>query len=220
MADVSARTPIFSRGSTVLDYWLAHAEGLTIQPSGARVEEVVVVAPVGRAQSLIVRSRMMRRRKEIPAGSIAAVEPASGHLLLDAAEPGAGLRLPRPSQERIAAARAHAAGAARSTHAGTSSAVTWLQPRAIQATTTIVRHGRVAAARTAAGAAWLTPRVATTTRRATAAGARWTLAIGVILARGAVRAARGLERTTAAVADRVRMAVEARRAPQRRAPDE
>ena len=39
MADVSAHTPIFSRGSTVLDYWLAHAEGLTIQPLGVRVEE-------------------------------------------------------------------------------------------------------------------------------------------------------------------------------------
>src|SRR5437764_12951984 len=66
MADMSARTPIFSRGSSVLDYWLAHAEGLTIQPLGARVEEVVVVAPVGRAESLIVRSRVTRRRRAIP----------------------------------------------------------------------------------------------------------------------------------------------------------
>ena len=75
MADVSARTPIFSRGSTVLDYWLAHAEGMTIQPLGARVEEVVVVAPVGRAETLVVRSRLTRRRKRIPADAIAAVAP-------------------------------------------------------------------------------------------------------------------------------------------------
>ncbi len=37
----SARTPSFSRGSRVLDYWLAHAEGLTVQPTGAVVEKVV-----------------------------------------------------------------------------------------------------------------------------------------------------------------------------------
>ena len=57
MADVSAHAPIFRRGSAVLDYWLVHAEGLTVQPLGARVEEVVVAAPVGRAEALIVRSR-------------------------------------------------------------------------------------------------------------------------------------------------------------------
>ena len=99
MADVSAHTPIFSRGSTVLDYWLAHAEGLTIQPLGARVEEVVVVAPVGRAESLVVRSRVTRRRKRIPADAIAAVAPSTGDLLLDPPEPRAPFdsRAPRPS---------------------------------------------------------------------------------------------------------------------------
>ena len=97
MADVSAHTPIFSRGSTVLDYWLAHAEGLTIQPLGARVEEVVVVAPVGRAESLVVRSRVTRRRRTIPAASIAAVAPSTGDLLLDAPEPRAPFKVPRPS---------------------------------------------------------------------------------------------------------------------------
>src|SRR6185295_5792004 len=99
MADVSARTPIFSRGSTVLDYWLVHAEGLTVQPLGARVEEVVVTAPAGRAEALIVRSRVTHRRKSIPAESIAAVEPSAGELLLDSAAVGSGLRLPRPSPE-------------------------------------------------------------------------------------------------------------------------
>ena len=42
MANGTAQPRTFSRGSTVLDYWLAHAEGLTVQPLGARVEEVVV----------------------------------------------------------------------------------------------------------------------------------------------------------------------------------
>jgi len=42
-----------------------------VQPLGARVEEVVVTPPVGRAEALIVRSRMTRRRRKIPADSIA-----------------------------------------------------------------------------------------------------------------------------------------------------
>ena len=52
MTDVSTEAPVFVRGSTVLDYWLAHAEGLTVHPSGARVEEVVARAPVGRPETL------------------------------------------------------------------------------------------------------------------------------------------------------------------------
>src|SRR3954468_17775452 len=139
MADVSARTPIFSRGSTVLDYWLAHSEGMTIQPLGARVEEVVVVAPVGRAETLVVRSRLTRRRKTIPADAIAAVAPSTGDLLLDAPEPRAPFKLPRPSPERIAAARAHAAGSMERTQAGTRSAVAWAQPRAARAGETSAR---------------------------------------------------------------------------------
>src|SRR3954462_9651435 len=99
MPDVSAPPAVFPRGSTVLDYWLAHAEGLTVQPLGARVEEGVVTPPIGRAEALIVRSRLTRRRREIPAASIAAVEPSAGNLLLDADAVGPGLHIPRPSPE-------------------------------------------------------------------------------------------------------------------------
>ena len=110
---VTARTsPVFSRGSSVLAYWLAHAEGLVVQPLGARVERVVVTEPVGHAESLIVRSRMTRRRREIPAAAIAAVEPAAGTLLLDV-EP----RRRTPSR-RVARTRAQTARGAR-----------WLAPR-------------------------------------------------------------------------------------------
>ena len=160
MADVSAHTPIFSRGSTVLDYWLAHAEGLTIQPLGARVEEVVVVAPVGRAESLVVRSRVTRRRKLIPAAAIAAVTPSTGDLLLDTPPPRAPFKVPRPSPERIAAARAHAAGSVQRTQAGTRSAGAWLRPHATRAGETSARYGRLTAAGAAAGLAWLGPRIA------------------------------------------------------------
>src|SRR3954464_14740402 len=107
MANVPARTLTFPRGSAVLDYWLAHAEGLTIQPLGARVEEVVVVAPIGRAESLVVRPRLPPRRRRTPADAIAAVAPSTGDLLLDAPtpKPRTPFKVPRPSPEQIAAAR-------------------------------------------------------------------------------------------------------------------
>lgn len=207
MADVSARTPIFSRGSTVLDYWLVHAEGLTIQPLGARVEEVVVTAPIGHAESLVVRSRVTRRRKTIPADAIAAVSPSAGELLLDAPVPKPKREFPRPSPERIAAARALAAGSARRTQAGTSSAVAWTKPRAEQAGASTARFGRLIVAGAVAGAAavlaWLWPRCVEF--------AQMTVLGGVLVARGAVRVARELERATAAGVHRGRASLEARR---------
>ena len=218
MADVSARTPIFSRGSTVLDYWLAHAEGLTIQPLGARVEEVVVVAPIGRAESLVVRSRLTRRRRMNPADAIAAVAPSTGDLLLDAPapKPRAPFKVPRPSPEQIAAARAYAVSSAQRTQAGTSSAVGWLRPRAAHAGGTTARYGRAAAAGAAAGAAsglaWLRPRIVE--------GVRLTVEGAVLVARGTLYAAHRLERATAAGVTHGRASIEARRARQHDPPDD
>jgi len=224
MADVSAPTTIFSRESAVLDYWLVHAEGLTIQPLGARVEEVVVTAPVGHAEALIVRSRMTRRRKAIPAASIVAVEPSAGQLLMDAPEE-TGLRLHAPhiSPERIAAARvnaqrgqqlarAHAAGGARLLRTGTVATLSWLRPRAVQVSKATAQHSRLAAAHTTRGVVWLTPRVVAGARSAGAAAARLTLMVAVITARGVARTARELERATALAAERGRASLEARRA--------
>jgi hypothetical protein len=231
MADVSTQTPIFSRGSAVLDYWLVHAEGLTVQPLGARVEEVVVVAPVGRAEALIVRSRVTRRRRSIPADSIAAVEPSAGELLLDAREETAPrLRAPRLSPEQIAAARAGATRGRRvaraqatralsSTRAGTVATLSWLRPRALVVGATTARLSRRAAAATATGIAWLAPRLAAAARAAAATTARVTLAAAVILARGLARMARELERATASAAEHGRLALEARRARRERERD-
>jgi hypothetical protein len=175
MANPTAQPRTFSRGSTVLDYWLAHAEGLTVQPLGARVEEVVVTPPVGRAEALIVRSRMTRRRRKIPADSIAAVEPSAGNLLLDADAASQGMHIPRPSPERIAAARAGAqrsgryartqvSDAARATGTGTLGAYAWARPKAASA-----------GAKTALGVTWLAPRVAHGARIAATTAARATL---------------------------------------------
>jgi hypothetical protein len=229
MADVSAHTPVFVRGSTVLAYWLAHAEGLTVQPSGARVEEVVATPPVGRPETLIVRSRMMRRRKEIPADSIAAVDPSSGHLLLDDTAGGSPLRIPRPTPEQLAGARVTAArggrmaqagavGAARLTGAGSRSALTWLRPRVVQAGLATSRLTRLAVARTATGARWLAPRISTVARTCGAVAVRFALATAALLARGAARAARGAEHGASLTAARSRASLEARRARQARRP--
>lgn len=191
MANVSAHTPSFARGSPVLDYWLVHAEGLTVQPIGARVEEVVVAASAGRAEALIVRSRMTRRRKAIPAELIAAVEPTTGQLLLDARDERAS-RFQRTRGVVVAA-------------------LSWLRPRASHVGATTAHRSRVAAARTAAGAAWLAPRLGAGSRTAGAAAARFAITVAVILARGVARSARELERATALAAERGRASLEARR---------
>jgi hypothetical protein len=224
MTDVSAPTPTFSRGSAVLDYWLVHAEGLTIQPLGARVEEVVVAAPVGHAEALIVRSRMTRRRKTIPAASIVAVEPSAGRLLMPAQTAAApGLRARHLSPERIEAvrinagrgqrfARVHAAGGLRSMRIGSVATLSWLRPRAVRFGKSTARQGGLAAVHTARGVAWLTPRVVARARTAGSTAARLTLTVAVIVARGVARTARELERVTALAAEHGRASLEAHRA--------
>jgi hypothetical protein len=193
MAETPARTRTFVRGSTVLDYWLAHAEGFTVQPLGARVERVVAAVPVGRADVLIVRSRRMRRRMSIPAASIAAVEPSSGHLLLDVGETPH-----RGSSTRLALT------GWRSARAGTGSAVAWLGPRVARTRASSARRARAAAARTSHGAAWLAPRVGRGAKAGGLAFARYVLAGTLLAAQGAVWAGRGLQRGAAGAATRAR----------------
>src|SRR3954453_12332790 len=170
MANVSARPHVFSRGSTVLDYWLAHAEGLTVQPLGARVAEALTPPPAGRAEALIVRSPMTRRRKKIPADSIAAVEPSAGNLLLDGAADTSSLHVPRPSPERIAAARAGAERGGRyaRTHAAAAAYATGVGAR--RGGRSARRHTATAARATGAGTrsavAWARPRAARGGRQA------------------------------------------------------
>jgi hypothetical protein len=225
MADVSAPPAVFPRG-TVLDYWLVHAEGMTVQPLGARVEEVVVTPPVGRAESLIVRSRMTRRRKEIPAARIAAVEPSTGKLLLEPAPRRAPVRIPHPSRGQIAAAgttarrggrvaRTQVTAATRVTRAGTVTAFVWLRPRAVRAGTSASRYTRTAAVHTGRGTAWVAPRVARRARAAAVATTRYALAGALLIARGGALAARELERSLAEALAYGRALVAARRARRR-----
>jgi hypothetical protein len=167
---------------------------------------------------------MTRRRKSIPAASIIAVEPSAGRLLMAAqTATRPGLRTPRLSPERIAAARinagrgrrfarAHAAGVLCSMRTGSVATFSWLRPRAVHVSKSTARHSHVAAVQTARGAVWLTPRVVAGARTAGSTTARLTLTAAAIVARGLARTARELERVTASAAQRGRASLEARRA--------
>ena len=177
MGDATIDQPVFARGSAVLDYWLVHAEGLTVEPLGARVGEVVMAAPAGRPARLIVRSPRTRRRRTIDAGAISAVEPAGGTLLLDTVD---------TRGERARVARASAVRFSRSAAAGTAAAAAWTRPRAARAASTAARH-------VALGTRWLAPRVVASSRFAVATAGSFALAAAVITARAAARAAHYVE---------------------------
>jgi len=195
MANAPAHAPIFPRGSTVLEYWLVHAEGLTVQPLGARVEKVVVAAPEGRAESLVVRSGVTRRRTRIPADAIAAVHPSAGELLLDpaAAPQRQQVNVPRPSPDQLV-------NVARRTQRGTESAVAWARPRVVSA-----------ADATGRGIAWLTPRVVSGVRTAGHVSVQFAIAVAIVITRVAAHVAR----VTADAVAQGRASLEERRARER-----
>src|SRR5512142_922073 len=77
---------LFGRGDSVLEYWLAHAEGFRVR-SGSflreRVEEVVLEPGSGRAGALVLCSPLLGRRRTVPAFAVAASEPRTKTLVLD-----------------------------------------------------------------------------------------------------------------------------------------
>lgn len=147
MRGAAAQAPVFSRGSNVLEYWLLHAEGLVVRPLGARVEEVIAPAPFDRAETLIVRSRMRRRKIAIPARAVSAVEPAAGVLLLDrSATP------PRRRELGWKLFRGHVRETVSAAVVTCRRGARWSGPR-------MRRAAELAARRTVAGGRWLAPRL-------------------------------------------------------------
>jgi hypothetical protein len=161
---------LFTRGTAVFEYWLAHPEGLTVRPLNARVEHAVGAAPFGPASAVVVRAPSGRTRR-IPAHRLVAVDPAKAELFLD----GAGGN--DPVHDRVVRAAAWTAPRVRTGARAFGRAVAvsarWLAPRARAAAI-------LAARRTHAGARWLTPRVVAGCRR----GAGYVRSTTIVASRG------------------------------------
>ena len=87
---------MFGRGSNVLEYWLANAEGFVVRSKGSRVGVVsrVVVDPVrGRASALVLSSRFLHRHRVVLAQAVEAVDPEARLFELEVHE-----KAPRPSR--------------------------------------------------------------------------------------------------------------------------
>ena len=144
---------VFGRGSNVLEYWLAHAEGFDVvsrRKPRHRVDHVIVDRQVGAASVLVVRRRRGRRTRVIPVSAIAAVDPFE--------------RLLYVTPKRRARTAAH--GAYRAQQA----AVTWAHPRLVE-TARLTHRGSVRAG------TWLRPRIVAASRATTLAAARFAAAV-------------------------------------------
>jgi hypothetical protein len=87
---------VFSRGSNVLEYWLARAEGFGVRASGTRVgvvEEVVLDPARGKATALVLSSRFLHRRRVVLARTVETVDPEARLFELEVEE-----RVPQPSR--------------------------------------------------------------------------------------------------------------------------
>lgn len=114
----------FARGSRVLDYWLAHAEGFHVRGGllrRSRVEAVRVDPWSGRARSLVLRS-LLHRRSDVPAEAVVEVDPFERTLVVGSEQRRRRRSVPRVAVPRprvpagaasVAAALAHAASRVR-----------------------------------------------------------------------------------------------------------
>jgi hypothetical protein len=87
---------VFGRGSNVLEYWLARAEGFHVRARGARlgvVEDVVLDPARGTASALVLSSRFLHRRRVVLAGAVEAVDPEARLFELEVEE-----HVPQPSR--------------------------------------------------------------------------------------------------------------------------
>jgi hypothetical protein len=123
---------VFPRGSHVLEYWLAHAEGFTLRSHGP-VERVIVEPLYGRATALVVRTGRLRRREVVSAALVRAVDPTARVLELDEpakapSGPGAATRMRAWVGPLLHAATPRRAWLAPGRRA-TSRSRAWLAPR-------------------------------------------------------------------------------------------
>jgi hypothetical protein len=76
---------VFRRGSHVIEYWLAHAEGFEVSSRASHlgvVEDVRLERADGHARELVIRTPVLHRRRRLAADAFAAVDPARRRLEL------------------------------------------------------------------------------------------------------------------------------------------
>jgi hypothetical protein len=185
---------LFPRGSNVLEYWLARAEGFTVVPLGGRVERVVAAAPSGRAAKLVVRLRSQRLRT-IDADSVEYVDPAE-QLLVLAQRPSAAQRQRALAEARVVGRGVRRAGGASA--AGAAAAATWARPRAHAAAVASARATRTGTNRAVAATRWLAPRLVDAARIALIVGASLAFAAARLAVAGAREGRRALHARVAA----------------------
>jgi hypothetical protein len=172
---------VFRRGSNVLEYWLAHAEGFEVasrRVRPARVERVVVDPVRGHATGLIVRSFGVgrSRRRIVTADAVVAVDPFLRTLHLahsPRAFPPAGTRAASMLVAGAGRTRPIVARLPPLVSAAASAARAWTAPRLKQTISIAQRYGRELGLRIGAGAAWLRPRLRIL------AGAAWLALVGL-----------------------------------------
>jgi hypothetical protein len=178
---VVERPVVFRRGSNVLEYWLAHAEGFEVASGTgrrARVESVYVDPVRGHATGLVVRSSGVGRshRRLLAADTVVAVDPflRTLHLARPSTEqPPAGMRAASLVVAAADRSRRTLAPLPPAVSAGARAGYAWSAPRLRQASSTAARFGLKLGVSIGIAGAWLGPRV-----RALA-GAGWVALLGL-----------------------------------------
>ena len=161
------QTTEFRRGSSVLEYWLAHAEGFEVAsrgPAHERVERVLIDPVAGRPTGLIVRPRVSRRRRRrlLPVDAVAAVDPFARRLHLERQQSPASARAAAILVALVGAA--HRAGAAltrlgAASASGLLAACRWARPRLHRAGVLVGRSMRALSIAALEAFRWARPRV-------------------------------------------------------------
>ncbi len=158
---------VFRRGSNVLEYWLAHAEGFEVASGAgrrARVERVYVDPMRGRATELVVRSPGVGRshRRILAADTVVAVDPFLRTLHLarpPTGQPPAGARAASLVVAAAARSRRTMAPLPPAVSAGVRVGYAWSAPHLRQTSSAAARLGLKLGVAIGVVGAWLGLRV-------------------------------------------------------------
>jgi hypothetical protein len=164
--DVLEQPSVFRRGSNVLEYWLAHAEGFEVACGAgrrARVERVYVDPVQGRATDLVVRLPGVGRshRRTVAADTVVAVDPflRTLHLARSTEQPSASARAASLVVAAADRSRRTVAPLPPAVSAGVRAGYAWSAPHLRQTGSTAARLSLKLGVAIGALGAWLSPRM-------------------------------------------------------------